>query len=77
MELNTVQELEKIRAFLASQKVNISGKALESGILMPKDMDGYSHPGYPRVKEMITVNPFPKIVIKKVPAKKKKGKKKE
>jgi hypothetical protein len=44
---------------------------------MPKDMDGYSHPGYPKVKELLTINPFPKIVIKKVPVKKKKEKKKE
>jgi hypothetical protein len=50
---------------------------LENGILMPKDIDGYSHPGFPSVKDLITVNPFPKIVIKKVTAKKKKGKKKE
>jgi hypothetical protein len=70
LEITTMQEVEVMKAILAASKIHLPSKSLERAIIMPRDLDG-NHPEYPKITDMLTINPYKE----KKEAKKKKGKK--
>lgn len=70
IEITTRQDVEHLKALLSQAKLNVSTQVLENAIVMPRDIMA-NHPGYVKVKESLTVNPFK--VEKKKKQKKKKG----
>ena len=72
IEITTMQDVEMMKAMLAQLKIHIPTKTLERAIVMPRDLDNY-HPAYPKISEMLPINPY----RKKAETKKKKGKKDE
>jgi hypothetical protein len=52
-----MQDVEMLKAHLALMKIHISTKALERGIIMPRDLDSNTE-NYPKVKDTLLINPF-------------------
>mmetsp|Transcript_43219 Transcript_43219/g.31558 ORF Transcript_43219/g.31558 Transcript_43219/m.31558 type:complete len:80 (-) Transcript_43219:10-249(-) len=65
-----MQEVEAIKAYLSKSKVSVDADVLAKAIVLPQEVE-YAIAGrqYPKLKEMLFQNPFPK--------KEKKGKKKK
>lgn len=59
VEIQTMQEVEQLKAHLAREKIHIPTEALEKGIIMPKDVDT-SKMTFPRVEDLLMVNPYVK-----------------
>lgn len=71
VETATRQDMEMIRQVLAAAKVSISSQALMNSVVMPRDIDVGSHPGYPSIRSGLMRNLFKKEV--QVVKKRKKG----
>lgn len=71
VEISTMQDMEMLKAHLASQKIHIPNHVLERGIVIPRDMDE-GKTVYPYIGDLISENP-----IKAAPIAKKKKKKKK
>ena len=73
IEVTTMQDVEMLKAHLASVKIHIPTKAITNGIIMPRDFD--SGGDYPAVLDYLTINPHPRVREgkKKKGAKAKKG----
>lgn len=59
IEISTQQEVEMLKQTLAANKIHIATKALERGIIMPRDLDSY-HPEFPTIEQSLLKNPYPK-----------------
>lgn len=57
VEITTQQEVEMLKQTLACNKVHIPTKALERGIVMPRDLDNY-HPDFPQIIATLIRNPY-------------------
>jgi hypothetical protein len=72
IEIQTMQDVEMLKAMLAQNKIHINTRTLERAIVMPRDLDN-NHPSYPTIAEGLLINPY----RKKAETKKKKGKKED
>lgn len=66
-----MQDVEMLKAHLATMKIHLPTETLTKAIVMPKDMETNPE-NYPKIKEMLLINPF-----KGVEKVQKKGRKKE
>ena len=57
IEITTYQDVEMLKAMLAQNKIHINARAIERGIVMPRDLDN-NHPGYPKVADGLMLNPY-------------------
>ena len=66
-----MQDVEMLKAHLATMKIHLPTETLTKAIVMPKDMETNPE-NYPKIKDMLLINPF-----KGVEKVQKKGRKKE
>ena len=72
IEITTMREVEVLKQMLAKIKVHIPTKALERGIVMPRDLDNY-HPQLPKVGDHLMENPYKDEDVGKKKKKKKRA----
>lgn len=57
MEKYQMEEMERIKRYLASCKIEISSKTLERGCVVPRDIDAQDK-RYPKIIDTLMHNPF-------------------